>query len=295
MEMVAGKDSTVEFHGKDPSADFEVQIPFSVTSKIAAKECPGIDEFKYAKSKTDKQVKITLPSPLILFFNFWNEHSKDAYPDPFVLAEEGRDIVVDWMKQLADAGCTYMQVDTPELAVAYTDDTFFRDKMKHRGMTYEEYLDFGTELIGSLAEVDLPGVTMCMHVCKGNGTQSWIGEGDYSKFSEHVFDKAGGYDIYHLEYDDERSGDFKPLEKLPDHKTAVLGLVSTKWTEIEGSNMLKGRIEEAAQFHPKENLGIATQCGFASAAETAADRKITEQTQIDKLRRIVEVAKDVWG
>ena len=294
MTMMPGE-RVVHFHGNDPSADFEVQIPFQVTEKLVPKECPGLDEFEYASSKTDKEVKITLPSPLIMISNFWGEASKEAYPDPFELATQARDVLVDWMHQLADAGCTYMQLDTPELAVAYSDDDFRNGTIKDIGLDPDKFIDYGTELIGSVAEVDLPGVKLCMHVCKGNGTQSWIGEGDYSNFSEHIFKKAGGFDIYHFEYDDERSGDFKPLAKLPDDKAAILGLVSTKWTDIEDAEMLKGRIKEAAEFHPMENLGLATQCGFASGAETAEQRKVTDQTQTDKLKLIVEVADDLWG
>lgn len=294
MSMIPGE-RVVHFHGKDPSADFDVQIPFQVTEKLTAKECPGLDEFNYASSKTDKVVKITLPSPLIMVANFWGKVSEEVYPDPRELATEARDVLVEWMKQLADAGCTYMQLDIPELAVAYGDKNFGDPNVTLPGMTLDEYLDFGTELVGSVAEVDLPGVTLAMHVCKGNGTQSWIGEGDYSEFSKHVFSKASGFDIYHFEYDDERSGDFSMLADLPDDKFAELGMVSTKWTDIEDADVLKGRIDEAAQYHPKENLGISTQCGFASAAETAEDRKVTDQTQTDKLKLLVDVADDVWG
>src|SRR6476469_9728883 len=104
MEMVQGR-SPVQFHGKDKSADFEVQIPFAVTGKIKAKECPGLDEFAYAKTKTDKEIKISLPSPTIMLAAFWDSKlSAEAYPDPFALGVETRDIIVEWMKQLADAG-----------------------------------------------------------------------------------------------------------------------------------------------------------------------------------------------
>jgi 5-methyltetrahydropteroyltriglutamate--homocysteine methyltransferase len=284
---------TIKFRGPEGPAT-EIQVPFSVTDKVTARPCPAVDEYKYAAAKTDKQVKITLPSPTLMVECFWNENSRDAYPDPLDLARDAHDAVAQWMREVADAGCTYIQIDAPDLAVMYA-DAGFRDLYRERGVDPDALLKLGTELVGSLGDIDLPGVTTAMHVCKGNGTQSWLGEGGYEAFSEKVFEQAGGFDVYILEYDDERSGDFEPLAKLPDEKIAVLGLVSTKWIEMEDPDALKARIEDAARFHPKENLGISTQCGFASASETAQDRKITEQTQADKLKLVTDVARDVWG
>lgn len=95
--------------------------------------------------------------------------------------------------------------------------------------------------------------------------------------------------------EDARSGGFEPLANLPDEKVAVLGLVSTKWTRLEDRDELRARIEDSARFHPKEQLAIAPQRGFASAGETAEQRRLTPQTQLDKLRLVAEVARSVWG
>jgi 5-methyltetrahydropteroyltriglutamate--homocysteine methyltransferase len=263
-----------------------------VTEKVTARECPGVDEFRYAAARADRPVKVTVPSPMMML-GFWSEHSRDVYPDPFELAADAAEAVKGWMRELAAAGCTYLQVDAPELNEAYADESVRAD-YERRGISADEFIAVGTELVGSLAEVDLPGVTLAMHVCKGNGTQSWIASGGYDEFSKHVFTRASGFDIFHLEYDDERSGSFEPLANLPDDKVAVLGLVSTKWTALESADDLKRRVDEAAQFHPKEQLALATQCGFASANETAQDRLITEETQRDKLRLVADVARDIW-
>ena len=134
-----------------------------------------------------------------------------------------------------------------------------------------------------------------MHLCRGNGTEAWIAEGGYEAFSEHVFTRATGYDVFHLEYDDERSGGFEPLANLPDDKVAVLGLVSTKWTRMEDPAVLISRIEDAARHHPVERLALAPQCGFASASETSQQRRITPETQEAKLRLVSGVAREVWG
>ena len=225
---------------------------------------------------------------------FWNEASREAYPDPFVLCEDVANAVRGWVRELHEAGCSYVQIDAPELNEAYADPSVRADH-ESRGIPSDQFISLGTEFVGSIADMQTPGMLKGLHVCKGNGTQSWIAEGGYEDFSRVVFDRASKFDVFHLEYDDERSGSFEPLRNLPDDKLAVLGLVSTKWTRLEAPEVLRARVEEAARFHPMENLGLATQCGFASANETAEQRKITPQTQSDKLRLVADVARSIWS
>jgi 5-methyltetrahydropteroyltriglutamate--homocysteine methyltransferase len=284
---------TVRFRGRDGAIEQEVTVPFTITDRVTALPCPGVEEYLYARERTELPVKVTLPSPLMIT-GFWNEASRDAYPDPHDLIADVGTAVRGWFRELAQAGCTYIQLDAPDLAELHADRRV-RDEWESRGFDARRLLDLGTELAESFAAQDLPGVTKAMHLCKGNGAQSWIAEGGYESFSEHVFARCPSYDVFHLEYDDERSGGFEPLANLPDDKIAVLGLVSTKWTAMEDPDALTARIDDAARFHPKERLAIATQCGFASGAETAHLRRITERTQRDKLRLVARVAREVWG
>ena len=90
----------------------------------------------------------------------------------------------------------------------------------------------GTELVGTVRDVDVPSnVRRAMHVCKGNGTQSWIAEGGYGEFSKHVFKRADGFDVFHLDYDDERSVAFEPLANLPGDRSRRSG-----WCPRNGSS-----------------------------------------------------------
>lgn len=285
--------TTVEFRNDDGDVVDEMTTPFSVTDKVEALECPGLAEFRYAAQQTDKLVKVTLPSPMMAL-GFYGDASHDAYPDPFEFAADAADAVEQWMHRLADAGCRYIQIDAPDMCQIYVDQ-HERDHYAARGISADEFLSVGTELLAKLGRVKLPGVRKAMHVCRGNGTQSWMAEGGYGDFTKHVFKRLDGFDVFHMEYDDERSGDFAPLTHLPDDKIAVLGLVSTKWAKLEGPDELVARIEQAARFHPKEHLAIATQCGFASVAMTAEDRKVLPDTQRDKLKLVTSVAKRVWG
>ncbi len=283
----------MRFHGHDADAAMEVQVPFSVVERITRLPCPAVAELDYASRHTDKQLKVTLPGPLMML-GMWGDASRDAYPDPLDLAADAADAVLGWARDLAAAGCTYIQLDLPDLN-ELSCDASVRDEWAARGIPVDELIALGVDFVQRFGDQDLPGVTKGMHLCKGNGTQAWIAEGGYERFARDVFGRAGGFDVFHLEYDDARSGGFEPLAQLPDDKVAVLGLVSTKWTALEDPDALRARIHEAARFHPLDRLAIAPQCGFASAAETAEGRKLTPQTQIDKLRLVADVARSVWG
>jgi len=118
-----------------------------------------------------------------------------------------------------------------------------------------------------------------------------MAEGGYEHVAEALFNELA-VDGFFLEYDDARSGGFEPLRFVPKGKMIVLGLVTTKTPELEGKDMLKRRIEEAAKYVPLEQLCLSPQCGFASTAE---GNVLSIDDQIAKLRLVVETARELWG
>ena len=144
-------------------------------------------------------------------------------------------------------------------------------------------------MLNELAGV--PRVTFGLHMCKGNYDSHWISAGGYESVAGRLFPRLGNYDRVLLEYEDERSGSFEPLKDLPQDKIVVLGLVS-KFDQLESTEELIGRIEEAARFYPRHQLALSTQCGFASAGPGNA---ISEDAQERKLHLIAEVAARAWG
>jgi 5-methyltetrahydropteroyltriglutamate--homocysteine methyltransferase len=136
-----------------------------------------------------------------------------------------------------------------------------------------------------------PGVTLAIHLCRGNNRSHWYAEGGYDAIAERLFHELA-VDRFLLEYDDERSGTFEPLRLVPKGKTVVLGLVSTKRPELENKKDLLKRIRQAAKFIPLEQLAISPQCGFASTME---GNLLTEEEQWEKLQLVVDVAREAWG
>src|SRR5207247_7742095 len=135
-------------------------------------------------------------------------------------------------------------------------------------------------------------IVITTHVCRGNFRSTWISSGGYEPVAETML--AGtNYDGYFLEYDSDRAGGFEPLRYLPKgNKVVVVGVITSKFGELEKKDDIKRRLEEAAKFAPLDQLAVSPQCGFASTEE---GNILSEEEQWAKLRLAVEVANEVWG
>jgi 5-methyltetrahydropteroyltriglutamate--homocysteine methyltransferase len=215
--------------------------------------------------------------------------SRQAYPDlEAFFADVGAAYRAE-IKALAQAGCTYLQLDDTNLA--YLCDPKMREGARSRGDDPNELPRRYARLINMAIADRPPGMTICTHLCRGNFKSAWVAEGGYEPVADALFNELA-VDAYFLEYDDARSGDFSPLRFVPKGKTVVLGLVTTKVGELESRDVLKRRIDEAARIVPLEQLCLSPQCGFSS---TVHGNEIARESQVAKLRLIVETAREVWG
>ena len=197
------------------------------------------------------------------------------------------DILRDEVAELIRLGCTYIQVDAPQYAALL--DPNIREGYRKRGNDPEQLLDRCIELDNAVISGH-PGVTFAIHLCRGNNQSKFYASGGYDPIAA-VFSRTR-FNRFLLEYDDERSGGFEPLRSVPEDRTVVLGLVTSKKPLLEKKSELKRRIDEAAQFVPLERLALSSQCGFASTEE---GNRLTLADQAMKLRLIAETAREVWG
>ena len=274
--------------GQTPADEIDFQPPVSITGKIRRRRSLATEEFAYARGQAHKPLKITLPSPMMLFFTWSPEHSKAAYKDPFDLFADATDILRQEVQELSALGCQYIQIDAPEVATL-VDDFQRRTVFEARGISPERMLNEGVEMLNALA--DAPGVMFGLHMCKGNNAGHWMSKGGYEAISKQVFRRATKYHIFLLEYDDARSGSFEALRDIPRDKTVVLGLISTKTNTLESAESLISRIEEASKYFAREQLALSPQCGFASII---TGNPISEAAQRTKLRLVADVAHRIW-
>lgn len=191
---------------------------------------------------------------------------------------------------LAEEGVAYIQLDAPRYS--YFVDPEWRAWLQEQGIDPEAAFDEAIAAdVASLEGVKRDGVTLAMHICRGNNQSKWYAEGGYDPIAEKLFNTVP-VDRWLLEYDTDRAGTFEPLRYMPKGKVVVLGLLSSKDPRLETVDEVLRRIEEASRYVPVENLALSTQCGFAS---TAAGNLLTEDDQWRKLERVVEVVQRVWG
>src|SRR5437867_1680382 len=246
--------TVMHWHGQTPEEEMEFQFPVSVTGKIRRRRSLATEEFAYARGKTSKPLKMTLPSPLILGASWSPEYSAATYPDPFTLFADAVDILRQEVRELADLGCQYIQIDAPELT-GLIDQSQRRAFYEARGISPDRMLSEGIAMINAVA--DAPGITFGLHLCRGNNQGRWLSQGGYETIAKRVFQRATNYDVFLLEYDDWRSGSFAPLADIPRDKTVVLGLVSTKKNAVEPAEGIVARIEEASRYFPREHLALS--------------------------------------
>ena len=276
----------IKFQGRQPKP-----MMLRVIGKLGAEGAhPMIEHFKFVAAHAKATPKMTIPSPSSLHFRY----GRDAVPasiypamDDFYrdLGESYRAVV----RAFADAGCRYLQLD--EVNFAYLCDPKLRAFVAERGDDPQTLPHIYARMINA-AISDVPAdMTKAMHLCRGNFQSSFVASGGYEPVAEILFNEID-IDAYFMEYDSDRAGGFEPLRFVPKGKMVVLGLVTSKSGTLESKDAIKRRIDEAAKFIALEQLCLSPQCGFASSEE---GNILAEDEQWAKLRRIVEVADEVWG
>ena len=249
-------------------------------------------ELPFMKANSPGDIKMTLPSatqfPAI---SFKRGATDSVYKDHSELLWAVVDIMKSDLAKLSGEGVKYIQIDAPRYS--YYMDPKWREWIRTEiGTDPDAALDEAIKADNAcFRAARRPGVTLAIHLCRGNNRSHWYAEGGYDAIAEKMFGTLE-VDRFLLEYDDERSGTFEPLRFVPKGKTVVLGLISSKVPQMEDPNVLARRIDEASKFVPMENLALSPQCGFASTAE---GNLITEDRQWAKLKLVVDTARRIWG
>ncbi len=247
-----------------------------------------LEEYRFVSRVAQRPAKVTLIGPDRICQRFDHQNSTAVYPavDDFVadVVKIEREIV----RSLVEAGCRYVQIDAPGYT-AYVDAPSL-EAMRARGEepmeNFARSLKADNAILGGFEEI-----TFGIHLCRGNQRSMWHREGTYDAIAERLLTELK-HDRFLLEYDSPRAGGFAPLRFVPKGKVVVLGLVSTKVPQIERTDDLKKRIDEAGKYLSLEQLAISPQCGFAS---DVVGNLISEDDQKRKLEVVMETARQVWG
>jgi 5-methyltetrahydropteroyltriglutamate--homocysteine methyltransferase len=265
-------------------------LVFEVNAKIRHVQDIAIEDFRFTQASTSALAKVALPAPSFVHARGGRDAiDRAAYPD---LDDFYLDLAAAFRAEisaLAVAGCRYIQLD--EVHYTFFCDPRLVEMFRSRGDDPASLALIYAKLINGAFQDRPDDMIAGVHLCRGNRRSAWVASGGYEPVAEILFNEIAA-DRFLLEFDDARSGGFEPLRFVPKGKIVVLGLVSSKTSEMETADALKRRIEEAARYVPIEQLALSPQCGFASSVE---GNIVTEDAQWSKLALIAKVAEDVWG
>jgi 5-methyltetrahydropteroyltriglutamate--homocysteine methyltransferase len=294
LEQLGGVKTDIPVTIKKPDGTEELAPPvIRVTGKVQHVKDIQKADFEYLKSQVAAGLtpKVTIPSPTMLHFRGGRAGiDKVAYPElEPAFYDDVAKAYGEELQSLYDAGCRYVQMDDTNLA--YLCDDRMREAARQRGDDPNELPHRYAGFINKVVALKPAGMTLAMHLCRGNFKSTHAAAGNYEPVAEALLSEMN-LDAFFMEYDDERSGDFKPLRYLSKGKIVVLGLVTTKFGAMESKDALKRRIDEAAKYAPLEQLALSPQCGFSS---TVHGNNIAVEDQRKKLALVVETAAEVWG
>jgi 5-methyltetrahydropteroyltriglutamate--homocysteine methyltransferase len=270
------KDAVFTFHDAE-GHESKFTAPY-VSGKVSRGQPITLDELGFGNTK------ITMPAPSTMHF-YRHTDWGSAYDSAEAFFKDLGKVYQAEIADLAKAGCRYVQLD--EVAVAILCDPAAREKVKDAERLVDLYIDAINEAVMNRP----PGMTIGVHVCRGNYKGMYLSEGGYDSVAEKFFSRTK-VDHFLLEFDTPRAGGFAPLRFVPKDKGVVLGLVSSKAPELEKLDLLKKRTEEAARYVDMARLAISPQCGFAS---TMGGNPVTEADQRAKLKLCVDAAQAIWG
>jgi 5-methyltetrahydropteroyltriglutamate--homocysteine methyltransferase len=288
-----GKDSTLRWRA-DPGQQVPPEVQniaqAVVTQRLRPTRRIAAHEAAFLREHAPGPFKVTLPSPAHYTSGGYQAGVTDRfYPTRSDLTRHLTEILAEEAASLARDGVPYLQVDAPTYSIFWDPSHFDTQSMgRQADELLEEMIDSDNAILDAARG---GGALTALHMCRGNASGAWLASGGYEPNAEKLFGRLR-CDRLLLEYDSDRAGGFEPLRLVPDDKTVVLGLVSTKSPTLERRDDLLRRIEEAARFVPLPRLALSPQCGFAS---TFRGNPLTEDQQWAKLALVASVAREVWG
>ena len=282
-----------------------------LTGKISGENHPFIEHFRFLLQFADNNVipRITIPAPAQFFKELYRPENKvvteSIYPSQTDLIEDIAKAYQTFIAEVYALGCRNLQLDDCTWGMMVDskyNNAGVAEQKSQCNCNCSSNTTVITQSVEDLAEIFVQmnnaaiegapeDLILTTHVCRGNYRSTWAASGGYQPVAAYLFGRENVH-AYYLEFDSERAGDFSPLAEISGDKQVVLGLISSKTSELEDKQTIINRIKEASQYLPLSCLCLSTQCGFASTEE---GNELTEEQQWAKIALVTEVAKEVWG
>ena len=266
-----------------------------VSGKISGENHPFVEHYKFIKQFEDENciARQTMPAPAQLLAELYREdngkNTDSVYPDHEQLLQDIAAAYRTVIRDLYNAGCRSIQFD--DCTWGMFCDPNYQAFIAQAGIKLEDQANEYLRLNNLALEGRPADLALTTHVCRGNYHSTWASRGGYAPIAPILFAHEN-VDAFYLEFDDERSGNFEPLQYVAEGKKVVLGLITTKSPRLEDKAAVIDRIHEAEKYIPLDRLCLSPQCGFASCE---IGNKLTDLEQWNKLKLVKEIAEEVWG
>ena len=266
-----------------------------LTGKISGENHPFIEHFRFLLQFADNNVipRITIPAPAQFFKELYRPENKavteSIYPSQTDLIEDIAKAYQTFIAEVYALGCRNLQLDDCTWGMMVDskyNNAGVAEQKSQCNCNCSSNTTVITQSVEDLAEIFVQmnnaaiegapeDLILTTHVCRGNYRSTWAASGGYQPVAAYLFGRENVH-AYYLEFDSERAGDFSPLAEVSGDKQVVLGLISSKTSELEDKQTIINRIKEASQYLPLSRLCLSTQCGFASTEE---GNELTEEQQ----------------
>lgn len=261
--------------------------------KIERRAPLAVDELKFVQRHTPKPVKVPLPGPYLLTrAMFVKEVTRATYPSREELGDDVVRVLRDEVKELVEAGASFIQFDEPvltELVFTQGQTRTFMCAALAAGKDPKYELELAVRLNNRVVEgFEGSGVRFGLHVCRGNWSQdeSTLLRGSYHPLRPYL-EQLKVHQLV-LEYATERAGDLLPFEG----KELGLGVVNPRTERLESPEEIRASIEKALKLFPAEKLFVNPDCGFG----TFSNRPVNSlQIALAKMRAVSQAARAARG
>lgn len=237
-------------------AGHDQQHRFDVLEPIAAPDGLGVvEEFRYARTRTTRPIKVTLPGPFTLSGRLAYGPG-EVYADRIATAQAFVPILAAELGALADAGATYIQIDEPSPAI------------------HPEASDEFAALVNEATAAIADRVWLAAHLCFGN----FFGRPLSKRVYRPVLPQALAFAVDELVLE-WANREMAELDVAADVAAAgrhlSAGVVDVKSYYIETADDVARRTEHVlAAGVPGEQLSLVPDCGLSQTARWAAKPKL---------------------
>ncbi|MGD1211624.1 MAG: cobalamin-independent methionine synthase II family protein [Candidatus Acidiferrales bacterium] len=274
---------------------FAIKNPV-VIGKVRRRKPLVLDDYRFLREHTQKEIKVTLPGPYLLSRSTWVKGLSDStYPDGDSLGNDIVAVLREELQELASAGADMVQFDEPvlsELLLAGRSATrTFMCAALAASSSPEGELERAVSLMNRVVE-GIRGPILCVHVCRGNWSRNEdvLLSGPYDGLIPYL--NRMKLDQFVLEYATSRAGTPKALAALRPNAQIGYGVVNPRTSELEDPNEIVSRVRELTEFISPERVFLNPDCGFG----TFAERPVADaRTAFGKLSALAAAARKLRG